>query len=163
MNHDIVHRMKSIKQTVHISSAQKLVASSHIGKARKALLESEAYHENVRRVISDILRHSPEAVEHYFKGRGKKPGALVLSANKGLAGGYNSNVLHFAENYAITNPVHYMIVLGQARNQMQKKGFPVDAAYDEPLEPPSMFVARELGEKIMNKLLSGDIDSFDVI
>jgi len=166
MDQDLVHRMKSIRQTVQISSAQKLVAASQIGKAHKLLHDTNSYHENVSRVIADILRHCPEVASQYLEpGRigVKKRGILVLSANRGLAGGFNSNVIHFTELSVAKNPAVYMIVLGQARNHMIQGGFPVDQEYDQPLEPPTMFTARELAEKVIGLLDSGQVDAFDVI
>ena len=150
---------------MQISSAQKLVAASHIGKARTLLHESDSYHNNVSRVIADILRNCPEVASRYVGPGiiGKKRGLLVMSANKGLAGGFNSNVLHFTEASYAKNPSSYMIVLGQARTHLSQIGFPVDQDYDQPLEPPTMFIARELAEKVMGMLDHGQIDSFDVI
>ena len=165
MNNDLLHRMKSIRQTVQISNAQKLVAAAHIGRARKLLDESGAYHSNVRRAIADILRNCPDVVSHYLPGlnSGKKRGLLVLSANKGLAGGFNSNVVHFTEASLEDNPVEYMIVLGQARPYFFRYDANMDQEYDQPLEPPTMFTARELAEKVTGMLESGQVDAFDVI
>ena len=165
MDNDLLHRMKSIRQTVQISSAQKLVAAAHIGKARKLLDESNAYHINVRRAIADILRNCPDVASHYLPGHsfGKKRGLLVFSANKGLAGGFNSNIIHFTEASIERDPAEYIIVLGQARNNLIHKGYPVDTEYDQPLEPPTMFTAREIAEKISGMLEKGEVDAFDVI
>ena len=150
---------------MQISSAQKLVAAAHIGRARKLLDESESYHINVSRAIADILRHCPDMSSHYLPGvnPGKKRGLLVLSANKGLAGGFNSNVVRFTEASLEDDPADYMIVLGQARSQFIQKGFPVDIEYDQPLEPPTMFTARELAEKVTGMLEKGQVEAFDVI
>ena len=168
MDQDLAHRMKSIRQTVQISSAQKLVAAAQIGKARRLLHESDSYHKNVNRVIADILWHCPDIAntnKYLEPGRngGARRGVLVLSANKGLAGGFNSNVVHFTEESVIEKPVTYMIALGQARAQFIKEGLPVDQDYFQPLDPPSMYTARELAEKILGMLENGQIDSFDVI
>ncbi|MCL1905736.1 MAG: ATP synthase F1 subunit gamma [Clostridiales bacterium] len=166
MDHDILHRMKSIRQTVQISNAQKLVAAAQIGKARKLLRDTEAYHSKVSRTIADILRHCPEVASDYLEpGRngGKRRGVLLLSANKGLAGGFNSNIIHFAEASLAKDPAHYMIVLGKARPHFIQKGFPVDPLYEKPLDPPTMFTAREIAEKIGEMMDNDQIDSFDII
>jgi F-type H+-transporting ATPase subunit gamma len=164
MEQDIIHRIKSIKQTVQISGAQKLVAASQIGKARKMMRDSDSYHLNVRRVIADILWHCPEVASRYLdQVQGGKRGLLLLSANRGLAGGYNSNVLHFTEASVAKEPAVYIIALGQSRSHFMQAGFPVDPEYDQPLEPPTMFIARELAEKLMGLLDNGQVDSFDVI
>ena len=166
MKNDLVHRMKSIRQTVQISSAQKLVAAAQIGKARKLLNETKSYHNNVSRTISDILRHCPEAASNYI-GPGlrdsKKRGLLILSANRGLAGGFDSNVIRCAEASLAAKPADYMIVLGRAQSHFIQKGFPVDKDFNLIIDPPTMFIARELAEKLTDMLDKGRIDSFDII
>jgi len=159
--------MKSIRQTVQISSAQKLVAAAHIGRAREMLMQSRPYHDRICRAIADVLRHCPQLDSPYINfGRAEsgKYGLLVLSANRGLAGGFNSNLLHFTEQWLQENHASYIIVLGGAgRIYLARKGFPVDDGYDQPLDPPSMHTARELAEMMTDKLERKQIDSFDVI
>lgn len=167
MNKDLLQRMKSIKQTVQISNAQKLVAATKIGKACRMLAESKPYHNNIIRAIADVLGQFPDLDSNYIEpGRsgGARRGLLVLSANRGLAGGFNANIIHFAEESLRKKPAAYVIVLGQAcRNQLIQKGFPVDKDYDQPLDPPTMFTARELAEKVTGMLDNGRIDAFDII
>jgi len=168
MDKDLLNRMKSIRQTVQISGAQKLVAASQIGKARKMLEESEPYHSRIIHAIANMLQQCPELVKHYdeadFKGSKKKRGLLVFAANHGLAGSFNSNIVHFTKEYMEEKPVSYIIVLGQAcRNHLIQEGYPVDKEYFQPLDPPSMFTARELAEKIMDMIESGKVDAFNII
>ena len=159
--------MKSIRQTVQISSAQKLVAAAHIGKARDMLAQSKPYHDRVCRAIADVLLHCPQTASPYIDSGhagGGNRGLLVLSANRGLAGGFNSNILHFTEQWLHKNPASYIIVLGAAgRTYLIRKGFPVDSSYDQPLDPPSMHTARELAELMISMLERHRVESFDVI
>ena len=167
MDTELLHRMKSIRQTVQISNAQKLIAVAHIGKARELLLQSRPYHERVCRAIADVLRHCPAPdspyIENEHPGPGKR-GLLVLSANRGLTGGFNSNLLHFTEQELLRNPASYLIVLGSAgRSYLIRKGYPVDKDYDLPLDPPSMHTARDLADMMVTMLEQHKIDSFDII
>ena len=167
MNTELLHRMKSIRQTVQISSAQKLVAAAHIGRARKMLTDSRPYHDPVSSAIADVLRQCPEPASRYIElgaGTYGKRGLLILSANRGLAGGFNSNIIHFSEQSLQEKPADYIIVLGRTcRAQMIHKGYPVDAEYDLPFDPPTMASARELANKMVAMLERGQIDSFDII
>ena len=167
MDTELLHRMKSIRQTVQISSAQKLVAAAHIGKARKMLADSRPYHDTVSSAIADVLRQCPEPNSRYLD-LGDAPegrrGLLVLSANRGLAGGFNSNIIHFTEQALREKPADYIIVLGRAaRTQFIRKGFPVDGEYELPLDPPTMATARELANKLVGMLEREEIGSFDII
>ena len=170
MNNNILQRMKSIRQTVQISNAQKLVAAAHIGRARTLLKQSRPYHDKVSRVIVEVLRHCPGIDSRYIEANldgasaGKGRGLLVLAASHGLAGGFNSNITHFAEQSLKDRPAEYIIVLGGAcRARLIQGGYPVDPEYYQPLEPPTMFTARELAERVLTVLEWANIGSFDVI
>jgi F-type H+-transporting ATPase subunit gamma len=166
INRDLLHRMKSIRQTVQISGAQKLLAASQIGKAKKLLDQSLPYHNNVSRTFADVMLHAPKHSSRYIetdRTRLKRRGLMVFSANRGLAGGFNSNIVRFTEEEILKHPADYMIVLGKAKARFLQNGLPVDEDYDQPLDPPTMFTARELAEKITGMLDQNKIDSFDII
>lgn len=166
-NSNLLHRINSVKQTVQISSAQKLIATAQIGRARRLFAEAKPYHDRIAGAVAEVLRQCPDVnsrfVEH-SKTVGMRRGLLVLSANRGLAGGFNYNITHMAEQSLEENPAAYVIVLGHAcRSHLTHKGFPVDQDYDQPLEPPAMFTARELAEKVTGMLERHELDTFDII
>ena len=167
MDAELLHRMKSIRQTVQISSAQKLVAAAHIGKARKLLADSKPYHDTVSASIADVLRYCHFSDSRYLNPTstvGDKHGLLVLSANRGLAGGFNNNIIHFAEQSLKERPASYIIVLGKVcRSYLSRKGYPVDEESDFPLDPPTMATARDLANKLVGMMDKGEIDSFDIV
>lgn len=167
MDNNIQQRMKSIRQTIQIAGAQKLVAAAQVGKARRYLTQSRPYHERIRRAIAGVLGNAPAAASRYLMHDAapcKRRGLLVLSAAKSLAGSYNSNVLRLAEASAAEHPPKTVLVLGAlGRKHLQHAGLPVEMDYDQPLEPPTLITARELAEKITALFLSGQVDSFDVI
>ena len=166
-NAGLLHRIGSIKQTVQIGNAQKLIATAQIGKARKLFAEAKPYHDRITAAVAELFLMCPEASCRYTEPAafgGAKRGLLVLSANRGLAGGFNSNIIRFVEQSLNEKPATYIMVLGQAcRNHLIHEGFPVDPEYDRPLEPPAMFTARELAEKVTSMLERGETDTFDII
>ncbi|MCL1834715.1 MAG: ATP synthase F1 subunit gamma [Oscillospiraceae bacterium] len=163
----LIHRINSVKQTVQISNAQKLIATSQIGKARRLFAQSKPYHDRIAGAVAEVLRRCPEVTSRYVEHRSEaseRRGLLVLSANRGLAGGFDNNIIHLAEKTLEERPAAYVIVLGHhCRSHLANKGHPVDMEYDQPLEPPAMFTARELAEKMSAMLLQGKIDLFDII
>lgn len=164
----ILTRMKSIRQTVQISSAQKLIAASRIGKARRMLAECEPYHERIRTAIAGVLAHFPETgVSHHKVSDNsaphKKRGLIVFSANYGLSGGYNANLIQCAEESILQDVPERLIVLGQVGvNHFLSKGKAPDTGPQVALDPPSLFAAREIAEYVGEMFESGVVDSFDV-
>lgn len=162
----ILARMKSIRQTVQISSAQKLIAASRIGKARRMLSESAPYHDRISNAIAAIMAQCPEVSHRYLKTTSgpRKRGLLVLSANAGLSGGYNSNLIKSAEETIRQEPPAHMIVLGQVGyNHFAQKGITPDPGPKIVPEPPTLFSAREIAEYVASLFESGTVDSFDVV
>jgi F-type H+-transporting ATPase subunit gamma len=158
--------MKSIRQTLQITNAQKLIAASRIGKAKRMLTDASPYHDHIRETITGVLASTHDVSNRYLdhKITPKKRGFLVLSADKGLAGGYNHNILKLAEETLAGCDAAKLLVVGHVvRTQLLAAGCPVDLSFDYPAENPTMFMAREIGERVMGLFERGEVDAFDVI
>ena len=100
---EIQSRMKSIQDTMKITNAMYMISSTKLRKAKKNLEETEPYFYTLQTMVSRIVRHLPEIDNKYFDERKDKPagekttGLIVVTADKGLAGAYNHNVLKMAE------------------------------------------------------------------
>ena len=156
-------RMKSIRQTVQIAGAQKLISASRIGGARRMLEAAAPYHERIRQRIAYVLTLAPEVSSPFLEtDTPEKRGLLVLSSNAGLAGGYNSNVLKLAEESLARHPAARLIVLGQ----VGQSHFPGRLSDDErdqfALTHPSMYLARDLAERLTYLFSEGIVDCFDI-
>ena len=165
-NRALLAKMKSIRQTIQISNAQKLIAASHISKARRLLKEAEPYHERIRQAIAEVLTKCPEASSRYLdvgESTFNKRGVLVISANRGLAGGYNSNLSKFIMQNIGPGDTSRLLVLGKVgQGHLAHAGYDVDTSFEHPVDPPSLFAARELAEHVMRYFERGVIDCFDV-
>jgi len=163
----LLSRMKSIRQTVKISSAQKLIASSRINRARRMLEADRPFHERVRQAIAEILALRPEAISAFLEKPGanySKRGLLIISADRGLAGGYNGNVIKLAQQTIAENVPAHIIVLGKVgRVRLSALHIQYDAELPLPMDVPRMYSAREIAEKLIELFESGEVDCFDVI
>jgi F-type H+-transporting ATPase subunit gamma len=163
--------MKSIRQTLQITGAQKLIAASRIGKAKQMQAQSQPYHDHILETIAGVLVaagnvSSPYLLNPYtdHQSKPKKRGFLVLSADKGLAGGYNHNIIKLAEQVFGGCEIAKLLTVGHiARHQLAAAGYPVDETFDYSLENPTMFIAREIGELALNLFRREQVDAFDVI
>lgn len=162
----IRNRMKSIRQTLQITGAQKLIAASRIGKAKQMLVQAQPYHNHILETIAGILAAAGDVSNVYLEHQAKprKRGFLVLSADKGLAGGYNHNVVKLAEQTFNGCETAKVLAVGHiARNQLAAAGYPVDGNFNGSMENPTMFTAREIGELVLNLFEQKQVDAFDVI
>ena len=88
---DIRNRMKSVRQTRQVTGAMKLISTSKLRKARRRLEDTLPYFDGISEAMRDIIGHSEESGQKWFDRReGKaerKVATLVITADKGLAGG----------------------------------------------------------------------------
>ena len=86
-----------------ITNAMYMISSSKLTQARKKLADTEPYFYALQGEISRILRHMPELHHSYFNQREEIPaeerkiGSIVITADKGLAGAYNHNIVKLEE------------------------------------------------------------------
>ena len=91
---EIKNRIRSMESTKQITKAMEMVAASKLRKAQAQVLASRPYFEILYAAIQDILSQDREAESAYLKSRPvKKSLFVVIAGDRGLAGGYNSNIL----------------------------------------------------------------------
>ena len=126
---EIQDRMRSIKDTLKITNAMYMISSSKLKKSKKMLADTEPYFYTLQSEMSRILRHLPDMNSIYFKTnaeipeRKRKAGYIVITADKGLAGSYNHNILKLAEEELEKRDDYKLFVLGElGRHYFEQKG-----------------------------------------
>ena len=91
---DIKNRIRSMESTKQITKAMEMVAASKLRQAQNRIAASRPYFEILSNTISDIVATNRDFTSPYLRKReGKKVLFVVIAGDRGLAGGYNSNVL----------------------------------------------------------------------
>ena len=120
---EIQKRMKSIKDTMKITNAMYMISSTKLQKAKKKLADTEPYFYSLQQAFRRILRHIPDLDSIYFKDTSqiptedKKTGYIVVTADKGLAGAYNHNVIKMAHSLFEDGGQNSLFVLGELGRQ----------------------------------------------
>ena len=127
---EIQTRMRSIQDTMKITNAMYMISSSKLKKAKKSLEASTAHFYAIQGSIARILRHVPDIENIYFGTETapdqKRVGYIVVTADKGLAGAYNQNVIKLVQKELDANPQGELFVVGQiGRNYFEKKGYKI--------------------------------------
>ena len=95
-------RMESIEETRKITNAMYLISSSKMKRAKQRLADTEPYFFTLQNAVARLLRHVPDIENQYLEKEdpsrnSEKTGILVITADKGMAGAYNQNVLKVAQ------------------------------------------------------------------
>ena len=91
---DIKNRIRSMESTKQITKAMEMVAASKLRHAQAQVTASRPYFEILYATIQDIVAHNSDFSSPYLaKRNGNKALYVVIASDRGLAGGYNSNIL----------------------------------------------------------------------
>jgi F-type H+-transporting ATPase subunit gamma len=165
---EIKLRMKSINQTRQITKAMKLISAAKLKKARQQLEQTLPYFDKVKVTIADILTHSGNIENIFFDARdkkeGRKKGYIVITGDKGLAGGYNHNIIKLTEDRLKDNSDSILFVAGHiGRNYFLRKKLNVYENFDYPVQNPTVYRAREIAELVLEMFKKGEIDEVYLI
>ena len=167
---EIQSRIKSIQDTMKITSAMYMISSSKLKRARKTLADTEPYFYSLQSAIGRVLRHMEDTEHKYFDERAeiapeaRKIGYIVVSADKGLAGAYNHNVFKIAEDCMENRKNVQLFVLGEVgRQYFFKKDVDVDTNFRFTVQKPTMHRARVISEKMIAMYLEGELDEVHII
>jgi len=156
-------RIKSIKETKQITKAMKLISAAKLKKARRQLEHALPYFEKVRSTMVDILMHSAGVENKYFDLRnekeGKKKAYLILTGDKGLAGGYNHNMIKVVEEHLKGDKDALLFVAGNVgKNYFLKNNYNVYMEFEYPVQNPTIYRARDISELILDLFIQGVFD-----
>lgn len=167
---EIQGRMKSIKDTMKITNAMYMVSSSKLQKARRDLKNTEPFFYLIQDSLAKILDAAPEAGNRFFDTRDfkskkdKTVGYLVITADKGLAGAYNHNVIKLAEKPAENEEKGMLFVVGQlGRHYFESKSIPIDYNFNYTAQNPTMNRARHIAGVLSKLFLQNKIDEVYVV
>ena len=96
---EIKNRIRSMESTRQITKAMEMVAASKLRRAQAQVLNSRPYFQILSETIGDIVAANREFSSPYLKSRsGSKVMYIVIAGDRGLAGGYNSNILKLVQS-----------------------------------------------------------------
>ena len=167
---EIQDRMRSIKDTLKITNAMYMISSSKLKKSKKMLADTEPYFYTLQSEMSRILRHLPDMNSIYFKTnaeipeRKRKAGYIVITADKGLAGSYNHNILKLAEDELEKRDDYKLFVLGElGRHYFEQKGINIDKQFHFVVQDPSLSRARRIAEDLLKLYHENQLDELYII
>jgi F-type H+-transporting ATPase subunit gamma len=122
---DLRDRIRSLKNTQQITKAMKQVAAAKIRRAEAARGRARPYADALAEMLGDLIA-AVSSVDHPFMKPGKTSapsGIVLMSADKGLAGAFNSNVIRAGEEFARSRGgALYYTVGTKARNAVRRMG-----------------------------------------
>lgn len=156
---DIKRRKGSIQSTQQITKAMKLVSTVKLQKAKQRAEQSKDYFSCMYETVVSMLAKAGNINHPYLKaGASEKKGIIVITSNRGLAGGYNSNVTKLITQGGFAKENTEIYVIGKkGRETLQRHGYNIREDYSDVIEEPSYSDAMEVSKKVLDDFASGEI------
>jgi len=156
---DIKRRKASIQSTGQITKAMKLVSTVKLQKSRNEAEESKPYFTYMYEAVKGMLKKS-ENLEHRYlvNGQSEKKGIILITSNRGLAGGYNSNVTKLVLNGDIKKEDAVIYAVGKkGRDTLARKGYEIANDFSDVMQKPVFKDAVQIGHKVLDDFEKGII------
>lgn len=166
---EIKNRINSVKNTRKITNAMFLISSTKLRKAKDELDHTRPYFDLQATEIRRIFQKAPKMNSPYFYPEtGRKPAEvyayLVITADKGLAGAYNQNILKRAEMEMQKHHKVLLYVVGEyGRQYFSKRGIPIEQSFLYTAQNPTFERAREICSVLLTQYLEHDVDEIRII
>lgn len=157
---DIKRRKSSIQSTQQITKAMKLVSTVKLQKARNRAEQTNPYFNYMYQTVTSMLAKSGTINHPYLKkGDSTKKAVVVITSNRGLAGGYNSNIVKLVtgnENMS-REDVQIYAIGNKGKEALERKGYEIKENGSEIIESPSYEDAAALCKKVLDAYTAGEI------
>ena len=177
---EIKNRIKSVKDTQKITNAMYLISSTKMTKAKKELDNTRPYFEMLKKQIITMIQMKESAGNKYFRevpvlGSGEEVAEaavnekesaafLVITADKGLAGAYNQNIIKEAMSLIKNYPDYKLYVVGEyGRRFFEGRGMNIDQSFLYTAQNPTLERAREITRVITKQYTDGTISKIFIV
>ncbi len=156
---DIKRRKQSIQSTGQITKAMKLVSTVKLQKSKNKAEETKPYFKHMYAAMCEILAKSGNIDHPYLKGDpSKKKGIIVISSNRGLAGGYNSNIVKLVMGSGVAKEDCVIYAVGRkGRETLARRGYEITEDYSEAMGGPIFDDAIAIGRRVVQDFNEGKI------
>lgn len=164
-------RIKTVEATKKITRAMELIAASRIARAQERVRAAVPYSEQITEVVKDLAAAAGSEIKSPLlvsRAEVRREAYLVLVADRGLCGGYNSSVLRAAEGEvkrtALEGRDYGLVLVGRkAETYFRFRGYRTDASFTGFSERPTYADAKAIASTVLGMYESGEFDRVELV
>jgi F-type H+-transporting ATPase subunit gamma len=165
---DLRRRIRSVKNTQQITKAMKVVSAAKLRRAQDRVIAARPYAESIQRMLVNVAQAADESQEEagtdlLTRREEKRIQLLVITADRGLAGAFNSNVIRTAAKFIQEKSgaeVHLELVGRKGRDFFRKRSKYVTGDYSTIFQKVVRFEdALEIAQKVIERFKKAEIDA----
>lgn len=156
---DIKRRRDSIQSTGQITKAMKLVSTVKLQKAKGKAESTKPYSDLMYETICNMLARSGNINHKYLvPGESSKKAIITITANRGLAGGYNTNLTKLITESGIPKEDIDIVAIGtKGRDYLARRGYNISEDDSDVINEPLYTDARSICDKLLERFAAGEI------
>lgn len=156
---EIKRRKATIESTGQITAAMKVVSTAKLQKAKGKVEASKPYFQLMYDAVTSILEKSDNIDHPYLQvGVGKKKAVIVVTSNRGLAGGYNNNVVKLLTQSDFAKEDVLVYAVGRkGRDTLRRYGYKIAADYSDVMNGPMFSDAADIGRAVLEAFSNQEV------
>ena len=156
---DIKRRKGSIQSTQQITKAMKLVSTVKLQRAKQNAERSKAYFDCMYATVKNMLAKAGNLDHRYLRpGESDKKAVVVITSNRGLAGGYNSNITKLITKGELKKEDLLIYAIGKkGKDTLARNGYNIAEENSEIVEEPAYADAMQLAGRLLGSYARGEI------
>ena len=164
---DIRRRVRSVRNTQQITKAMKMVSAAKLRRAQERALAARPYAAMLQQMLANVAEaasQSPDAGAHPLLAvrPEKRVLVVVVTADRGLAGGFNANLLKLAQRFVNANrdkELTFELVGRKGRDYFRKRGATIAGEYIGWMRTLSLADAQRIAGAIIDRFSKGEVDA----
>ena len=161
---DIRRRIRSVKNTQQITKAMKMVAAAKLRRAQERMFAARPYAAALRQVLSSVATRVEELEHPLLRTHEQENNVLlvVVTADKGLAGAFNSNVIRAATNALREHnwqSVQIVPIGRKANDFFKRRTYPIRREAVQTIQALSLKTAQEIAKTLIEDFMSEKVDA----
>ena len=156
---DIKRRKGSIQSTQQITKAMKLVSTVKLQRAKQRAEESKSYFDLMYETVTSVLARTTGLNHPYLQGgeSGKKA-VIAITSNRGLAGGYNSNIVKLVRDGGFSPEDTAIYAIGKkGRDALARQGYQIAIDGSDVMEGPTYADAIAISKEVLQAFKDGKV------
>jgi F-type H+-transporting ATPase subunit gamma len=164
---DIRRRVRSVRNTQQITKAMKMISAAKLRRAQERALAARPYGAMLRQVLANVaaaVGQSPDSGGHALLAvrPEKRVLLIVVTADRGLAGAFNTNLLKLAQRFVVENRDKELVfeTIGRkGRDYFRKRGGIIAGEYLDMMRQLSVAYADQIAARVIERFSTGEVDA----
>jgi len=161
--HDLKRRIRSIKNTMQVTKAMKMVSAARLRRAQDRILAARPFAVTTNKVLASLAARANPEIHPLLVQREIKTVELVLvTSDRGLCGSFNANAIKVAATFLKAQgatTLHVMSVGRRGRDFVRRRGFRITAEWIDVFRNLEFATAQTIADDLIKRYTSGEIDS----